>query len=419
MPLRLLHLRRPPNMLNLLHYPLIIASYQDEHIRLSLPDTLHALAKNEVDDFIHLVPRQRQLWHEFLCRLAAIAMLHSSSEKLPESGDQWLTALTNLTKDKFPFHEPWELTTGDPSAPAFLQPAMHRETARRLSKPTSYPLPIHTTLGPKPPRVLAKHLATPDIDHWIYFLVEAQTAHLRHHQYPHLAPVSNQHYSHPTMAITPGTRPGPRFVRDTKILLDQYQDAHTDLALHWLHPWDGRTPHPFNREQVQTFPLAIRVNRIIRLIPTKDHTAFSEATTPQPKYRPTHHLNAINDPWSTIQPYSHTASRREHLLTLSRAARFTDAHTSVIPSMALYSRHNINIPDPTLVISISSISHRHRCQNQTMEIPITTKQAPLLGDQATHHQLIQEISAALADQARKDRKAQRSHTTDDLLQLIS
>ena len=397
-------------MLNLLHYPLIVTSYQGERIRLSLPHTLHALANDEVDDFTHLLPRQRQLWHEFMCRLAVNATLHSKTKQLPQSKIEWYEALTALTKDRFPLHEPWELTSTNADTPAFLQPPMPPNTARTLSKPAPYPLKVHPTVGAKPPRDVAKHLPTPDIDHWIYFMVEAQTAHLRHTQYPRLPPVSNRLYHHPTMSISPGTRPGPRFLHDSKKLLDAGCDSNPANALHWLNSWDGRTQHPANREEIHSFPLALRVNRLIRLVPTPDGSAICEAPTPQPKYGSAFQLTVHHDPWSATQTYRHTA-RREHQLTNSHAARLTDAANRLIPQMALYSPHNAGIQDPTLIISISSLSHRQRCQSQTMEIPIAAEEAYMLNEETTHNELICQISKHLANRGRQDRKRQRTANT--------
>ena len=104
--------------MNLLHDPTLTIS---GGAKVSLPELLAAMVREEVRDFPALRPHQRPAWHMFLAQLSALALWTAGREELPMDAADWKASLSGLT----PNHaddEPWRLIVADQSKPAFLQP---------------------------------------------------------------------------------------------------------------------------------------------------------------------------------------------------------------------------------------------------------------------------------------------------------
>lgn len=104
--------------MNLLQDPILTIS---RGVKVSLPELLAAMVREEVRDFPALRPHQRPAWHMFLVQLSALALWTAGREELPMDAADWKADLSGLT----PNHaddEPWRLVVADQNKPAFLQP---------------------------------------------------------------------------------------------------------------------------------------------------------------------------------------------------------------------------------------------------------------------------------------------------------
>lgn len=90
---------------------------------LTLPGTLAALSRDDVEDFPALRAHQGMFWHMFLVQLAALALHGAGETELPEDEEAWRYLLRRLTRD-YPDDEPWCLVVDDRSRPAFMQAAV-------------------------------------------------------------------------------------------------------------------------------------------------------------------------------------------------------------------------------------------------------------------------------------------------------
>lgn len=104
--------------MNLLQNPILTIS---RGVKVSLPELLAAMVREEVRDFPALRPHQRPAWHMFLVQLSALALWTAGREELPMDAADWKASLSGLTPDHAD-DEPWQLVVADQNKPAFLQP---------------------------------------------------------------------------------------------------------------------------------------------------------------------------------------------------------------------------------------------------------------------------------------------------------
>ena len=72
--------------MNLLHDPTLTIS---GGAKVSLPELLAAMVREEVRDFPALRPHQRPAWHMFLAQLSALALWTAGREELPMDAADW------------------------------------------------------------------------------------------------------------------------------------------------------------------------------------------------------------------------------------------------------------------------------------------------------------------------------------------
>ncbi|WP_343526969.1 type I-E CRISPR-associated protein Cse1/CasA [Sphingomonas sp.] len=205
--------------------------------------TFAALARGEAWSFPALRPHQREPWHAFTVQLAALALIRSGLDALPDSEAAWRDLLIGLTPDH-PGGEAWELVVEDWSKPALLQPPIVAATDRaayknRLATPDALDMLVTAkNHDVKPERMIGAS----DQD-WLFALVTLQTTEgfLGAGNYG-VSRMNGGFASRMTLGVRPGGGAAPAFRRDVLRLVEDARarpDRRGGTALLWTVPWDG------------------------------------------------------------------------------------------------------------------------------------------------------------------------------------
>ena len=222
---------------------------------LTLPATLAALTRDEVDSFPALRPHQAPAWHMFLVQLASLSLLRCRFDDIPLDEHRWKEALRSLTLD-FPEDEPWRLIWDDWSKPAFLQPPVPKGVMLKNSVRSPDALDLLITAKNHDLKQAVGRNA--HLEDWIFALVSLQTGEgyggsgnqgiarmnggSSSRAMVTLAPLPNDSEK----SMTP--RLGARFQRDVTLLVETREKEHKrhehlcypqsgGLGLVWLAPW--------------------------------------------------------------------------------------------------------------------------------------------------------------------------------------
>lgn len=275
--------------MNLLVDKLIRVQKHDGNIEhCSLPEIYFYLATDMVSDFPALRPHQRHSWHAFLAQLAVIAINRSRKQSEPESVDEWLAALRNLTF-KHPEDNPWKLVVENLDVPAFMQCPITGNFANSTTKDTPDDLDILVT---SKNHDLKQSIALKNnAEDWIFALINLQTmaGFLGAGNYG-IARMNGGFSARPCLGLVPeGASAGKRLFFDVRRMLDRrhevlnsYPDYFRDLdglALIWLEPWNGSDQF----EIKELDPYFIEICRRVRL--QEKQGIVSAYTVPTKKQR--------------------------------------------------------------------------------------------------------------------------------------
>src|SRR5690606_28169634 len=211
-------------MFNLLAQPLINTAQLGP---LTLPGTLAALARDEVDDFPALRAHQGMFWHMFLVQLAALALHRAGETEIPQDEETWRRLLRWLTKD-FPGDEPWCLVVDDWSKPAFMQAAVPDGVKVESPIPSPDALDLLITSKNHDLKQAVARGAKPE--DWLFALISLQTGEGFGGAGNYgIARMNGGSSSRPMLGLAPLSgsgersmtpRPGAWFHRDVRVLLD-------------------------------------------------------------------------------------------------------------------------------------------------------------------------------------------------------
>lgn len=259
-------------MLSLITAPLIRAVISGEVRRLTLPQTLAALMRDEVETFSALRPHQRHAWHMLLAQLAAIALHRADMPEAPTDAAAWAELLLELTGRA---EEPWSLVVAALSRPAFLQPPVPEGDLAILKNPIPTPDALDVLITAKNFDVKAAVAAEAEVDEWLFALVSLQTMEgfLGAGNYG-IARMNGGFSARPFLGLAPVGGPGAHLRRDVRALLagrgallTLYPDYDPDgVALVWLEPWNGKD----SLSPTRLDPWFIEVCRRIRFAPEGD-----------------------------------------------------------------------------------------------------------------------------------------------------
>jgi len=237
-------------------------------LKLTLPQVLAALAKDEVEGFQALQPHQQHAWHAFTVQLAAIALQAQGKSDPRQSAETWAKWLRALTDGA---EEPWCLVVGDLSKPAFMQPPIPGGSLTSWKGAGAAPDEIDLLVTAKNHDVKVRRIDLASAEHWLYALVSLQTMQgfLGAGNYG-IARMNGGFSNRPGIGFADGLSLGARFKGDVAALLkhrddvlDAYQySADPRPALLWTLPWDGSSP-PLQLKECD--PFFIEVCRRVRL----------------------------------------------------------------------------------------------------------------------------------------------------------
>lgn len=291
----------------LLLQPLITVS---PSANLTLPGTLAALARDEIESFTALRSHQAPAWHMFMVQLAALALHKAEREDIPGREDEWLTLLRGLTPD-YPGDEPWCMVVDDWSKPAFLQPAVHEGVKLGNEVETADGLDLLiTSRNHDLKQMIAREGSAQD---WLYALVSLQTG----EGYggagnQGIVRMNGGSSSRAMVSLAPlatakalAVRPGAWFCRDLRVLLEtrdrvlentQIDYADDGIALTWLKPWaEG--------DQLQLKDLDIwfiEVCRRVRLLNRGGRMTAVKGTSRETRIAAKMQKGNLGDPWAPI-----------------------------------------------------------------------------------------------------------------------
>lgn len=257
--------------LNLLSIPIIRAEIAGELRRLTLPETLAALMRDEIAAFPALRPHQRHAWHMFLAQLCAIALHRAGEREIPREAGDWTELLRELTDGA---EEPWSLVVADLSKPAFLQPPVPEGNLAALKNTIPTPDALDVLITAKNFDLKSAVAADAELDDWLFALVSLQTMEgfLGAGNYG-VARMNGGFSARPFLGLAPlESGMGAHLHRDIRVmlagrdaLLRDYDGLYDEegIALLWLEPWNGTAGLPLTRLD----PWFIEICRRIRFIP--------------------------------------------------------------------------------------------------------------------------------------------------------
>ncbi len=236
----------------------------------SLPGVLAALGRSERVEFAALRPHQSHAWHAFLVQLAALVLHRAPDHPLGDEG-AWRRALLELGQGN---PNAWRLVVDDTASCAFFQVPLSAATAAKLGD--AYDTPDASSLDvlvtSRMHDVKPGRMASATAEHWAYALVSLQTIQGFSGRGNYgVARMKGGYGNRSCIAAAPGTWAGARFVRDTRVWLEQRKDIAADyvyareggIALLWTVPWDGAKGSGIALARLD--PFFVEVCRIVRL----------------------------------------------------------------------------------------------------------------------------------------------------------
>lgn len=271
--------------------------------RVSLPELLVLMGRDEVASFPALRAHQRFAWHAFLVQLAAIALHRAGRTAPPEAADAWAKLLPALTPEH-PDDAPWCLVAPH-DRPALLQAGAAGDALRWFMRPQEI---ITTPDGLEQavlPIISRNHdfktasIFEAEPDDWLFALVNVQTMSAYSIKYPGVVRMGSGTGTRTCVTLRPPGEVGAWFERDLRLLASGPRDERPGLV--WLEPWTGQGSLPIQR----LHHLFIEICRQIRLVMNNGRVAALQRAEAQPRVgdKATRDKvrGVIDDPWLPIE----------------------------------------------------------------------------------------------------------------------
>lgn len=291
--------------MNLLIDELFRVVTADKPTRLSLPGLLEALGQDRVDALAGVQRHQVDIFHIFLCYLAGSVLVCAGKKQPTQPAGFWLDGLRNLVgRDD---DCAWELVVEDPTKPAFMQPPTPNKGVFDVEyKPKAEtPDGLDTLQTAKNHDIKAARAIDADAEAWTLALIVHQngSGFLGQGNYG-IARMNGGFGSRLCVAWQPDHRPGTRFQRDTRILLEHresllrepYSYLDRGLICLWTEPWDGKTSLSLSKLD----PFFIEVARRVKLVDRGRVEAFG-ATSRTARISAQALNGNLGDPWTPIK----------------------------------------------------------------------------------------------------------------------
>lgn len=292
---------------SLLDEPLFSVKTPDhERLRLSLPEILERLARDEIASFDCLQSHQRQAWHSFLVQLAVIALARSAEQKVISSASRWKELLLALSDGN---EFAWCVVVDDVLQPAFMQSPIPEGSLDKAKYKSDVITPddLDILVTSKNHDVKMHRISHPRIEHWIYSLVVLQTSEgfLGQGNYG-IARMNGGFGNRPLLGMTSSLSWGSRFRRDVAVLVpprrslaDHYGYDLQGHALLWFMPWDGSEDDALSLSECD--PLFIEICRRIRFTLADESPRCWRTNTKSTRVAVPEGVNGtIGDPWTPI-----------------------------------------------------------------------------------------------------------------------
>ena len=272
-------------MTDLLFVQAFRAVIDGQERKLTLPEVIAVLMRDEVESFSALRPHQRHAWHMFLAYLCALALYRGGRDDIPETAEDWSGLLLDLTGGA---SEPWTLVVGDLSKPAFLQPPVPEGSVAVLKNTIPTPDALDVLITAKNFDLKSAVAANAEVDDWVFALVSLQTMEgfLGAGNYG-IARMNGGFSARPFLGLAPVGGPGAHLRRDVRalfadrerVLLMHEFDDEDGLALVWLEPWEGTASLRVTRLD----PWFIEICRRVRFVPGGDGFSVRGVGTKVPR----------------------------------------------------------------------------------------------------------------------------------------
>lgn len=254
--------------MNLLHDRLIRVQTVHERRLMGLPELLESLGQDDVIGYVGIQRHQEEAFHVFLCYLAGAILARCDESSPVQEEGFWrdgMKLLAGMAGD-----DAWQLVCDDPGRPAFMQPPLPPQDAKKLSVSAKTPDELDLLPTAKNHDLKRARAIQPHVDEWVFALVSLQTMSGyfgRGNQ--GISRMNGGFGNRLIVELVRSTSPGVRW-QDAVIRLMQHRqevlakDFGYDpqgLVLVWLEPWDGKTSLPLKRLD----PFYIEICRRIRL----------------------------------------------------------------------------------------------------------------------------------------------------------
>ncbi|WP_158306638.1 type I-E CRISPR-associated protein Cse1/CasA [Polymorphum gilvum] len=271
-------------------------------VRLTLPELLAGLVRQDIADYPRLRPHQRHVWHALLVQLAGLALAKAGDTALPDDAARWRIVLRDLTPDHAD-DAPWRLVT-PPEQSAFLQAPVPGGDLSAF-RPVETPGGLDMLIMSKNHDLKASAMPADDPELWLYALVSLQTQEgfLGAGNFG-ISRMNGGFASRPALSVGPGDSVSARFRRDLRLALDLHDRwseeygyrSQGGLGLVWLEPWDGMRSLDIARLDL----FYIEICRRIRLVRTDTGLRALAAGSKVPRIESKALNGVTGDLWTSV-----------------------------------------------------------------------------------------------------------------------
>jgi CRISPR system Cascade subunit CasA len=277
----------------------------EEHAKMSLPQILAGLERDEIVAFRALQPHQWQPWFSFLVQVAAMAVARQGAGQRPDTAEAWRDLLVGLADGS---EAAWCMVVDDLSEPAFMQPPVPEGSLAdaKYKADTTTPALLDMLVTSKNHDVKRTRIRNPEVEHWLFALLTLQTLEgfLGVGNYG-IVRMNGGFSARPFVGFTPSLDWPTRYKRDVDCLsaarsktIERFEYTPDGHALLWLEPWDGGKQSGYQLDELD--PYFVEICRRIRftdedaLVCWRSNTKATRVDTPKS------FAGITGDPWTPI-----------------------------------------------------------------------------------------------------------------------
>lgn len=289
--------------MNLLVDPLLRVRTADGLRRMSLPQLMAALGRDEVVDLPGLQRHQEDAFHVFLSCLGGAILARRPDPGAFASDSYWHAGLHLLAGNAG--SDAWTLVVTDSARPAFLQPPLPAADHPRLSESAATPDALDLLPTAKNHDIKQARAAGAEPDTWVYALVSLQTMSGFYGRGNHgISRMNGGFGNRSVVELSRDLRPGPRW-RDAverllehrrQVLSEPYGYREDGRVLVWTESWDGQTGLPLSALD----PLYIEISRRVRLAESPAGLTATSVPTAAPRIAAAELHGAVGDAWLPV-----------------------------------------------------------------------------------------------------------------------